>query len=130
LEYAVIVRQGIVFVGVGGILVCIDWAVFVIMSAFGVPTALANICGRLAGALLGFFLNGSFTFRSSQGARLGRHRLLRFALAWAVLTVVSTTVVVGTAAGVGLHYAWAVKPMVEALMAFVSFVVCRQWVYR
>jgi putative flippase GtrA len=125
-----ILRQGAVFVIVGGVLVMVDWAVFVVLSASGLPPAPANVAGRLAGAVLGFFLNGSVTFRGEQGARLGQHRFARFALVWVVLTALSTALVTGIAAGPGLHYAWLAKPLVEACMALISFVVCRQWVFR
>jgi hypothetical protein len=29
-----------------------------------------------------------------------------------------------------LHWAWAAKPVVEALMAIISFLVSRQWVFQ
>jgi putative flippase GtrA len=124
------VRQGVTFLAVGALLVVIDWGVFVGLSALGVPSIPANVCGRLAGALLGFFLNGSFTFRGDQGARLGRHRFARFVTAWVVLTAFSTVLVAGTAQWLGLHWAWAAKPVVEALMAIISFLVSRQWVFQ
>ena len=125
-----IVRQGLTFLAVGGLLIAIDWGVFVALSALGVSSVPANICGRMVGALLGFFLNGSFTFRGDQGARLGRHRFARFATAWVVLTTLSTVLVAGTAAWFGLHWAWAAKPVVEALMAVASFMISRQWVFQ
>lgn len=125
-----IVRQGLTFLAVGGLLVTVDWGVFVALSALGVAPVSANICGRLVGALLGFFLNGSFTFRSDQGARLGRHRFARFVLAWVLLTTCSTVLVAATATELGLHWAWAAKPVVEALMAVVSFMISKRWVFQ
>lgn len=125
-----IVRQGLLFLMVGAALVCVDWAVFVVFSAVGVPTVAANVAGRMVGAMLGFYLNGSLTFRSGQGARVGRRHLGRFAIAWLLLTALSTTLVASAAARIGLHYAWLAKPLVEALMALISFVISRQWVYQ
>jgi len=124
------VRQGLMFLLVGALLVTVDWGVFVGLSAVGVPSILANIWGRLVGAVLGFFLNGAFTFRGDQGIRLGRHRFARFVTAWVLLTALSTVLVGGTSAWLGLHWAWVAKPGVEALMAVISFLVSRQWVFQ
>lgn len=125
-----IARQGISFVLVGGCLVVADWAVFVILTAVGTPPWAANIAGRVAGALLGFWANGRITFSTFGSGRLWRYRFMRFAIAWIVLTLLSTVLVTMVANHLGLQMAWLAKPLVEAALAVVSFVVSRQWIYR
>ena len=49
----------------------------------------ANVAGRIAGALLGYWLNGKLTFAGDETA-IGRAQLLRFVLMWLGTTTVST----------------------------------------
>jgi putative flippase GtrA len=123
-------RQGVSFLLVGLGLVTADWAVFVVLTALGTPASVANILGRVTGALLGFWANGRFTFGAPGATRLGPHRFLRFMVSWLPLTALSTVLVTVVAARLGLQMAWLAKPLVEACLAVVSFVVSRHWVYR
>lgn len=123
-------RQGVSFLLVGLGLVTADWAVFVVLTALGTPASVANILGRVTGALLGFWANGRYTFGAAGATRLGSHRFLRFMVSWLPLTVLSTVLVTAVTAKLGLQMAWLAKPMVEACLAVVGFVVSRHWVYR
>lgn len=125
-----ILRQGLSFGIVGGIQLLLDWGVFVLGSALGVPVPAANLAGRVAGASLGFWLNGRVTFRAQGARRLAGRPLRRFLLMWAALTVVSTLAVDAVARLLDLESAWLAKPVVEALLAGLSFFVSRHWVYR
>ncbi len=119
-------RQGFSFLLIGGGLVLADWAVFVMLTALGVPAPAANVAGRVVGALLGFWANGRVTF----GSALGRHRFFRFALLWLILTMLSTYLVTVVANHLGLQMAWLAKPLVEGCLSLLSFIVSRHWVYR
>jgi len=123
-------RQGLSFLVVGGCLVVVDWAVFVFLTALGVAAPPANVLGRIAGALLGFWLNGWITFGKPGSPKFGRHRFVRFAVLWAALTILSTVLVTVFADRMSLHIAWMAKPIVEAGMAVFSFFASRHWVYR
>ncbi|MNM84089.1 GtrA-like protein [compost metagenome] len=123
-----LVRQSWLFLLMGFLQWILDWLVTVGLSHAGMSLEISNVCGRLAGAMFGFWLNGTFTFSSSQP--LGRRQLLRFAIAWVVLTVVSTWVVGQVGRSVGLEAAWLAKPLVEAALAVVSFFISRHWIYR
>ncbi|OOG55542.1 GtrA family protein [Rhodanobacter sp. C03] len=125
-----IVRQGISFLFIGGCLVLVDWGVFVALSASGVQTPVANVAGRIVGALLGFVANGRFTFGSEGSARLGGKRFARFAALWLVMTLISTVLVGEAATRLSLQIAWLGKPLVEGVLAILSFLVSRHWVYR
>ncbi len=125
-----ILRQGFAFLVVGGIQVLLDWLVFVLVSAAGVPAFAANVGGRVAGASLGFWLNGLVTFRGAGQPVLVGRPLRRFLIMWLVLTGISSLAMGATDRLAGLQAAWLAKPVVEAVLAAVSFVISRHWVYR
>ncbi len=122
-------RQLLLFLFVGLAQVALDSAAFILLTALGVPVAAGNIAGRIAGASLGYWLNGRYTFAAAGRARLGRKQLRRFVLAWSALTALSTALLALVASQFDLHAAWLAKPAVEALMAAIGFVVWRQWVF-
>lgn len=125
-----IARQGVSFVIVGCCLIAFDWAVFVALTALGMLPVLANVAGRVAGAVIGFWANGRITFSVPGSARLGRRRLVRYLVLWTALTLLSTMLVTVLADQLSLEVAWLAKPVVEAGMAVLSFFVSRHWVYR
>ena len=124
------VRQGTSFVLVGLLQLLLDWAVFVTLSGWGIPPATANVIGRVAGAALGFWLNGRITFARDGSARLGWRRFGRFAIIWLILTVISTLLITGVDKHLGLQQAWLAKPMIEAALAVMAFFLWRNVVYR
>ncbi|MEI2795363.1 GtrA family protein [Pseudoxanthomonas sp. F11] len=123
-------RQGGSFLIVGLLQLLLDWLVFVGLTALGVVAAPGNIAGRVAGALLGFWLNGRVTFAEGGQARLGWRRLGRFLAVWIPLTVLSTLAVSGISSVLGLELAWLAKPLVEGVLAVVAFFLWRHVVYR
>lgn len=125
-----LLKQGPRYVAAGIAQLLVDWLVFVVLSALGLPAAPANLAGRVCGALLGFWLNGRWTFAQQGRPKLGWHRLLRFILVWLALTLVSTWLVAAIASGPGLKQAWLAKPIVEATLALVAFFLWRHVVYR
>ena len=125
-----IARQGASFLIVGCCLIVLDWVVFVVLTALGVVPVAANIAGRVAGALVGFWANGRITFSVPGSPRLGRRRFVRYLVLWLSLTLLSTVLVTLLASRLSLEVAWLAKPVVEAGLAALSFLVSRQWVYR
>ncbi|MDT9581844.1 GtrA family protein [Stenotrophomonas indicatrix] len=125
-----LVRQGSYYIIIGMVQLLLDWLVFVGSTALGLPVAPANILGRLAGMLLGFWLNGRYTFAAAGQQRLGWKRFARFLLLWILLTATSTLLVTAADHALGLQYAWLAKPLVEGGLALVSFLLLRYVVYR
>lgn len=125
-----IARQGASFLIVGCCLIVLDWAVFVVLTALGAMPVPANIAGRVAGALVGFWANGRITFAVPGSTRLGRRRFVRYLVLWLTLTLLSTVLVTLLASRLSLEVAWLAKPVVEAGLAALSFLVSRHWVYR
>lgn len=114
---------------VGGIQWLLDWAVMVLLSHLWLPVAWANICGRISGAVLGYWLNGRYTF-AAEDTTVGRRQFLRFLLMWLATTAVSTWAVTRIDDYLGLKWAWLAKPLVEVALGLVGFFLSRHWVYK
>ena len=123
-------RQLMLFVLVGLVLVVLDWAVFSVLFYLGMPLTPANVLGRAAGAGLGFYLNGSLTFAEAGVARLGRHRMLRYGLAWIAWTALGTLLMHHSRVLFGAHAPYLAKPIIEALLAALGFLSSRFYIYR
>lgn len=126
----ILARQGLGYGLVGGLVLLVDWAIFVSCSALGAATIPANLAGRVVGALLGFWLNGTQTFRDSNGARLGWERFGRYAATWAVLSALSSLAMFMIDRAGGLGLAWLAKPVVDGILALLAFLLSRTWIYR
>jgi len=125
-----LIRQGSAYLVIGLVQLLLDWLVFVAATALGLPVVPANIAGRLAGMLLGFWLNGRYTFANAGDARLGWRRFSRFFGLWLLLTATSTLLVSLVDHALGLQYTWLAKPLVEGGLACVAFLLMRHGVYR
>lgn len=125
-----VVRQGGAYGLVGLVQLLVDWLCYVVLTSVGTAVIPANIAARVSGATLGFLLNGAFTFRGSEGARLGWRRLLKFTLAWTLMTALGTLAVALVDARYGLQASWLAKPVVDVLLAGLGFLVSRYWIYR
>ncbi len=124
-------KQGSIFIVVGGVQLLLDWSVFVALSALGLDAVPANLAGRVAGAILGFWLNGRYTFASREdGARLGWSRFARFLAVWIPATVLSTWMILLVEQRLGLQLAWLAKPLVEGVLAVLTFAASRYVIYR
>ncbi|MCC4620831.1 GtrA family protein [Xanthomonas cassavae CFBP 4642] len=123
-------RQGGQFTLIGALQLAVDCSIFIAATAAGMPAAPANLLGRVSGALLGFWLNGRYTFARQEGARLGWQRFRRFAVMWLTLTLISTWLLSTAVDLLGLGQAWLAKPLVEGGLAIVSFFLGRHVVYR
>ncbi|SBV37054.1 conserved membrane hypothetical protein [uncultured Stenotrophomonas sp.] len=115
------------FLVVGGVQFVLDSGLFVLLTYWGMVPSGANLLTRFSAALLGFLLNGKLTFRQS---RLTREQLARYVLLWVLLTLLSTGAVVVMDRVVGIQAAWGAKVFVEILLAMLSFVLMRRWVFR
>ena len=129
-DVRILLRQGASYGAVGGLALLVDWGTFVLASWLGMPAVPANLAARLAGAGVAFLLNGLVTFRDPDGGRLGWRRFVRYAITWALLTFVSTWAMATVTYHASLEAAWLAKPMVEAVLAAVSFVLYRYWIYK
>lgn len=124
-----LLRQGRHYFVIGVLQYALDWGTMVALSQLGLAVELANVAGRVMGAMLGFWLNGRITFAGAD-SRLGRRQLQRFVLLWLGTTVISTWAVGAVENLAGLQWAWLAKPAVELALAGSSFLLSRHWVYR
>lgn len=125
-----LLRQGSQYLAFGLVQLLLDWAVFVASTALGMPTVPGNLLGRTSGALLGFWLNGRFTFASKGRQHFVWSRFARFFALWLVTTAVSTWLVSTVATTLGLQLAWLAKPTVEGGLALLTFFLMRHFVFR
>ena len=114
---------------IGGVQWLVDWGVLVLLSHWGMAVEPANVAGRVAGALLGYWLNGKLTF-AGDDTTVGRTQLTRFVLMWLGTTAISTWSLGSIDHALGLKWAWLAKPAVELALCVVGFVLSRHWVYR
>ena len=124
-----LLRQGRHYLAIGLLQYVVDWGVMVTLSHLGLSVEIANVAGRVSGAVLGFWLNGRITFAGDE-TTLGRTQLQRFVLLWLCTTALSTWAVGAVENAAGLRWAWLAKPAVELLLAGMSFLASRHWVYR
>lgn len=122
-------RQGVHYLLIGGVQWLVDWGVMVLLSHLGLPVEAANICGRISGASLGFWLNGRITFAGSD-TRIGGAQLRRFATMWLCTTAASTLALGHIDDVFGLQWAWLAKPLVELSLGVIGFLLSRHWVYK
>jgi putative flippase GtrA len=123
-----VIREGRDFILVGIAQAVADWLVFVAASYVGAPLSAANLGGRVAGALLGFWLNGAITFRTD--AMRDRRSFPRYVVLWLAACLLSTFGVVILDATFGRYWAWLGKPVIDLTLGVASFVASRNWVYR
>lgn len=124
-----IARQGRHYIMIGGLQWLVDWGVMVLVSHLGAMVEIANVCGRISGAMLGFWLNGKITF-AADDTTVGRRQLQRFVLMWLCNTAVSTFAVGRIDEVFGLQWAWVAKPAIELTLGMVGFLLSRYWVYK
>lgn len=117
------------YLAIGFVQWLLDWGVMVGLSHLGLRIGYANVAGRIAGALLGFWLNGKITFAGDETA-VGRRQLFRFIVMWVVLTIVSTWAIEHIDDVLGRKWAWLAKPVVELALGLAGFVFSRHWVYK
>ncbi|HZX77472.1 GtrA family protein [Lysobacter sp.] len=124
-----VLRQGGSYIVIGLLQLLVDWAVFVTLSALGLAVEPANVIGRVSGAVLGFWLNGRFTF-AGDDTTVGRRQFGRFLLMWLATTAVSTWSLAHIDDAIGLQWAWLAKPAIDLALSAAGFLLSRHWVYR
>jgi putative flippase GtrA len=125
-----IVKQGISYGFVGVVQIGVDWLTFIGLTQLGVLTGPANITGRIVGAILGFWLNGRFTFAGDESRPLRPKHAMKFLVSWSLTTLLSTGAVMLAAHTEGLHMAWVVKPLADLTLAAIGFAASKYWIYK
>ena len=107
----------------------VEYGLMVALSQWVMPVEPANVIGRLCGAILGFWLNGKWTFAADH-THVGRRQLLRFVLMWIALTLLNTWIVAAIDDRMGLRLAQLLKPGADLLSGGIGFLLSRHWVYN
>ncbi|MFT4178564.1 MAG: GtrA family protein [Thermomonas sp.] len=122
-------RHAAFYAVVGGLQWLLEYALMLTLSQWVMPVEPANVIGRLCGAVLGFWLNGKWTF-AADDTHVGRHAALRFIVMWVALTALNTGIVAHLDDAFGLRTAQLLKPAADMLTGGIGFLLSRHWVYR
>lgn len=106
----------------------IEYAVMLVLSQWVMPVTPANVIGRICGAAVGFWLNGTWTF-AGDDRNLGPRAVRRFLTVWIGLTAINTLGVALLDQAAGLPAAQALKPLVDGGCAGLGFLLSRYWIY-
>lgn len=123
-------RQAFLYGIVGGVQLLVDWAGFVALTMLGVWVVPANLLARVSGALMGYWLNGRYTFARGGKPSLCGASAVRFVAFWLLTTALSTAGVYLLDAEQGRLAAWLGKPLLDASLAVAGFLASRYWIYR
>ncbi|MDQ3038564.1 MAG: GtrA family protein [Pseudomonadota bacterium] len=119
------------FIAFGAVQLGVDWLTFVLLTWSGADVAPANIAGRVIGAALGYYLNSRYTFPQEQGVPRAEHgTMMRFLLAWAATSLVSTLILVAVEQQFGLQAAWVGKLLVDGIIAVLAFLLSKYWIFK
>lgn len=126
-------RQPLLYLLVGGLQYVLDAALFGIFLSQGLATVPANVVSRAMVAAGGFVANRYVTFgKRTDNINSFSSSMLRFSGLWLVVTVLSTTLIMLLKQGWGeaVEIQVAGKLLVEAVLAVISFLVSKYWVFR
>jgi putative flippase GtrA len=128
-----LIRQPLTFVAVGGFQYVLDTVLFGLLVTLGVDTVKANVTSRATAAAAGFVLNRYVTFgqRNDTVRRFGAS-LARFVALFVLMTALSTVLILGLESlfGEAGRSRIVYKILVELVLAVLSYVLARSWVYR
>lgn len=124
-------RQVLLFGFIGVTQLVADSLIFYLLVKLSVQPWMANSTSRLLALLLGFVLNGTFTFRRPEGSSsVSKKSFFRLLLLWAALTFVSSELMTAASHVASDIRLLMIKFGVEFALAFVSFFISKTWVYR
>ena len=122
-------RHAMSYAAIGLVQWLVEYGLMVVLSRWVMAVEPANVIGRLAGAMLGFWLNGKWTF-AGDDTHVGRHAAARFVAMWLALTVLNTWIVAAIDDRYGLGLAQLLKPGADLVSGGVGFLLSRHWVYK
>lgn len=123
-------RQVLLYGLVGGVQLLADWICFVLLTWSGMDVVPANLCGRIFGACLGFWLNGQHTFAKAGQPSLGRRQAIRFVIGWILTAAISTATIWLVDRFAGLGWAQAGKLGIDGAIALLGFLLSKYWIFR
>jgi putative flippase GtrA len=108
----------------------VDSSIYTILSAVGLNLVLANIISRGSAALLGYFINGRYTFNKDPSAST----FFKFCIYWLIMTALSSSILwAATEIYRGMEnvvFTFVSKILVELLLFFISFILAKKMVFN
>ena len=124
------VAEGGRFLLVGGLLLGLDATIYATATLAGVANELANPMSRGLAAAAGYFAHRQLTFVAAAALQHTPAQVIRYGLVWVTLTLISTQTLAAVTAEGSATAAIFAKPLVEAVLAAISFLLLKRWVYR
>lgn len=121
------------FAAAGAVQYLLDLIVFALMYVMTGDLVIGNMCGRLSGTVVGFFINRRFTFQAAEGPLLHGGTVLRYCTTWLGATALSTACLKGIELWLSAENYLVMlfaKGVVEIGMFFVGFFALKRWVFR
>lgn len=107
----------------------VDSLVYTILSTVGLNIVLANFLSRGSAALLGYFINGKYTFNKKPSSGT----FIKFCIYWAFMTALSSCllwIVKEIYSGVeNVSFTFVSKVLVELILFFISFILAKKMVF-
>ncbi|TKV17611.1 GtrA family protein [Citrobacter sp. TBCS-14] len=107
----------------------VDSFIYTILSTVGVNIILANILSRGSAALIGYFVNGKYTFDKNPSAGT----FIKFCIYWLFMTALSSCflwVSKEIYSGVeNVSFTFISKVLVELILFFISFILAKKMVF-
>jgi putative flippase GtrA len=122
-------RHALSYAAIGVLQWLVEYGLMLALFEWVMPVEPANAIGRLAGACLGFWLNGKWTF-AGEDTTVGQRALFRFVLMWIALTLLNTWMVGAIDDALGKRMAQLLKPGADIVSGGIGFLLSRHWVYR
>jgi len=122
-------RHALSYAAIGLLQWLVEYGLMLALFEWVMPVEPANVIGRLAGACLGFWLNGKWTF-AGDDTTVGRRALFRFVLMWIALTLLNTWMVGVIDDEFGKRMAQLLKPGADVITGGIGFLLSRHWVYK
>lgn len=107
----------------------IDFILYTTLSMIGVNILYANIVSRGSAAIVGYLINGKYTFNKD----LSTNTFVKFCIYWVFMTALSSSLLWLVSFGLNnstITYVAVSKMVVELLLFMISFIIAKKMVYN
>ena len=126
-------RQPLFFLLIGGMQYLLDATLFGFLLSAGLGITISNVLSRGLAAAIGFLANRYLTFGKQSDTFVSfSGSLVRFVILWITMTAISTALMLAISRAWDADLTTQVisKLLVEAVLAVVSFLFSKYWVFR
>lgn len=108
----------------------VDSLIYTTLSAVGVDIILANVLSRGSAAVLGYFINGRYTFNKNPSSGT----FFKFCIYWLFMTALSSSLLWVAkeifSGAENITFTFVSKVLVELLLFFISYILAKKMVFN